>query len=61
MEQTSSSAFNCWGHGSRTKVFSDANNKRNIKAARLPAVKSLDTFKFLTIPSLKRRLVTQLA
>ena len=60
MEQTSRSAFNCWGHGSRTKVFSDPDNKRGIKAARLPAVKSLDTFDFLAIPSLDRQLVTQL-
>ena len=34
---------------------------RRIKAARFPAVKSLDTFDFLAIPSVNRQLVTQLA
>ena len=35
--------------------------ERRIRAARFPAVKSLDTFDFLAIPSLNRQLVTQLA
>lgn len=61
MEQTCSRASYCWGHGSRTKVFPRADNKRRIKAARLPAVNSPDTFKILAMPSLKRRLVTKLA
>ena len=34
---------------------------RRIKAARFPAVKSLDTFDFPAIPSVNRQLVTQLA
>ena len=34
---------------------------RRIKAARFPAVKSLDSFDFPTIPSLNRQLVAQLA
>ena len=33
---------------------------RRIKAARFPAVKSLDTFDFAAIPSVNRQLVTQL-
>ena len=35
--------------------------ERRIRAARFPAVKSLDTFDFLAMPSLNRQLVTQLA
>ena len=35
--------------------------ERRIKAARFPAVKSLDTFDFLAIPSVNRQLVNQLA
>ena len=35
--------------------------ERRIKAARFPAVKSLDTFDFLAMPSLNKQLVTQLA
>ena len=35
--------------------------ERRIKAARFPAVKSLDTFDFLTIPSVNKQLVNQLA
>ena len=35
--------------------------ERRIRAARFPAVKSLDTFDFLTIPSVNKALVTQLA
>ena len=31
---------------------------RRIKAARFPTVKSLDTFDFLSIPSVNRQLVT---
>ncbi len=61
VEQTSSRASYWWGYGSRTKVFPRADNKRRIKAERFPAVKSLDTFDFLAIPSLNRQLVTQLA
>ena len=34
---------------------------RRIKAARFPAVKSIDTFDFTAIPSVNRQLVTQLA
>ena len=34
---------------------------RRIKAARFPAVKSLDTFDFLAMPSVNKRLVMQLA
>ena len=34
---------------------------RRIKAARFPAVKSIDTFDFPAIPSVNRQLVTQLA
>ena len=34
---------------------------RRIKAARFPAIKSLDTFDFPAIPSVNRQLVTQLA
>ena len=34
---------------------------RRIKAARFPAVKSLDAFDFPAIPSVNRQLVTQLA
>ena len=34
---------------------------RRIKAARFPALKSLDTFDFPAIPSVNRQLVTQLA
>ena len=34
---------------------------RRIKAARFPAVKSLDTFDFPVIPSVNRQLVTQIA
>ena len=34
---------------------------RRIKAARFPAVKSLDTFDFLAIPSVNKQLVNQLA
>ena len=61
MEQTCSRASHCWGHGSRTKVFPRADNKSRIKAARFPAVNSPDNFDFLAMPSLDRRLVTQLA
>ena len=35
--------------------------ERRIKAARFPAVKSLDTFDFLAIPSVNKQLVTRLA
>ncbi len=35
--------------------------ERRIRAARFPAVKSLDTFDFLAIPSLNKHLVMQLA
>ncbi len=35
--------------------------ERRIKAARFPAIKSLDTFDFPAIPSVNRQLVTQLA
>ena len=35
--------------------------ERRIKAARFPAVKSLDTFDFLAIPSVNKHLVMQLA
>ena len=35
--------------------------ERRIRAARFPAVKSLDTFDFLAIPSLNKQLVMQLA
>ena len=35
--------------------------QRRIKAARFPALKSLDTFDFNAIPSINRQLVTQLA
>ena len=35
--------------------------ERRIRAARFPAVKSLDTFDFLTIPSVNKHLVMQLA
>ena len=35
--------------------------QRRIRAARFPAVKSLDTFDFLAIPSVNKALVTQLA
>ena len=35
--------------------------ERRIKAARFPAVKSLDTFDFLAIPSANKQLVNQLA
>ena len=35
--------------------------QRRIRAARFPAVKSLDTFDFLAIPSVNKPLVTQLA
>ena len=35
--------------------------ERRIKAARFPALKSLDTFDFSAIPSVNRQLVTQLA
>ena len=35
--------------------------QRRIKAARFPAVKSLDTFDFLAIPSVNKALVMQLA
>ena len=35
--------------------------ERRIRAARFPTVKSLDTFDFLAIPSVNRKLVTQLA
>ena len=35
--------------------------ERRIKAARFPAIKSLDTFDFLAIPSVNRQLVNQLA
>jgi DNA replication protein DnaC len=35
--------------------------ERRIKAARFPAVKSLDTFDFTAIPSLNKRLVLELA
>ena len=35
--------------------------QRRIRAARFPATKSLDTFDFLSIPSLNKALVTQLA
>ena len=35
--------------------------QRRIRAARFPAVKSLDTFDFLTIPSVNKPLVMQLA
>ena len=34
---------------------------RRIKAARFPAVKSIDSFDFTAIPSVNRQLVTQLA
>ena len=34
---------------------------RRIKTARFPAVKSLDTFDFLAIPSVNKQLVNQLA
>ena len=34
---------------------------RRIKAARFPAIKSLDAFDFPAIPSVNRHLVTQLA
>ena len=34
---------------------------RRIRAARFPAVKSLDTFDFLAIPSVNKHLVMQLA
>ena len=42
-------------------MFLRADNSRRIKVARFPAVKSLDTFDFLAIPSLNSQLVTQLA
>ena len=35
--------------------------ERRIRAARFPAVKSLDTFDFLAIPSVNKALVTELA
>ena len=35
--------------------------QRRIKAARFPAIKSLDTFDFLAIPSVNRQLVNELA
>ena len=35
--------------------------ERRIKAARFPAVKSLDTFDFTAIPSLNKMLVLELA
>ena len=35
--------------------------ERRIRAARFPAVKSLDTFDFLSIPSVNKALVTELA
>ena len=35
--------------------------ERRIRAARFPAVKSLDTFDFLAIPSLNKALVMELA
>ena len=35
--------------------------ERRIKAARFPAVKSLDTFDFLAMPSVNKHLVMQLA
>ena len=35
--------------------------KRRVRAARFPAVKSLDTFDFLAIPSVNKVLVTELA
>ncbi len=35
--------------------------ERRIRAAKFPAVKSLDTFDFLAIPSLNKRLVQELA
>ena len=35
--------------------------ERRIRAARFPAVKSLDTFDFLAMPSLNRALVMELA
>ena len=34
---------------------------RRIRAARFPAVKSLDTFDFLSIPSVNKALVLELA
>ena len=61
MAQMNSCASCWWAHGSRTTVFLGADNSRRIKVARLPAVKSPDTFDFLAIPSLNRQLVTQLA
>ena len=35
--------------------------ERGIRAARFPAVKSLDTFDFTAIPSVNKALVTELA
>jgi DNA replication protein DnaC len=35
--------------------------ERRIRAARFPAVKSLDSFEFTAIPSLNKMLVTELA
>ena len=35
--------------------------ERRVKAARFPAVKSLDTFDFLAIPPVNKQLVTRLA